>query len=168
MEYTLENVRRQRALAGLPLDEVDVAVRDAELCAHHFFVQHERPQQVEAIGPACARMLRGFGDVPYTYMQEIGDLSLARQWKQADIPVLVIYGTSDFLTSADESRYLVELINSFHPGRATYAEVPGMAHGFTVYASQKEFMTDKKPHPYSRKVLDLILGWARKHAGSAP
>jgi hypothetical protein len=33
-------------------------------------------------------------------------------------------------------------------------------------ASQKEFMTDKKPHPYDLEVLDLILGWPRKHAGS--
>ena len=75
--------------------------------------------------------------------------------------MLVIYGTSDALTSADESKYLVELVNSFHPDRATYAELPEMAHGFTVYASQREFMTDRKPHPYDQQVLEVILKWLR-------
>ena len=47
------------------------------------------------------------------YMQQIGDLSLGKRWKSVDIPALVIYGTSDPATSADEGRYLAELINSF-------------------------------------------------------
>src|SRR5205085_3900547 len=126
IEYMLENARRQRALAGKPLDEVDAVVRAEEICAHHFFIQHELPEKLEKLNSACGEMIKGFGGVPYTYMQQIGDISLAKQWKQVDVPVLVLYGTSDALTSADESRYLVEVINSFHPGRATYVEMPGM------------------------------------------
>ena len=80
-----------------------------------------------------------------------------------DIPVLVLYGTSDSATSADESRYLVNLINSFHPGRATYAELPGMGHDFFKYDSQLEFLTRRnnpaKQHAFDDELTGAIIKW---------
>jgi len=168
-EYGLENVRRQSALAGEPLDQVDADVRAHELCAHKFYVLHEPEKQVVKLGAPCADMIRRYAGVPGPYMQQIGDISLGKQWKQIDIPVLVLYGTSDPVTSADESRYLVEIINSFHPGRATYRELPGMGHDFNRYASQAEFMNrrqDSKAHPYDDDVLTEVVKWleAQLHA----
>jgi hypothetical protein len=110
-------------------------------------------------------MIRSFAGMPETYMHQIGDISLGKQWKQVDIPALVIYGTSDPATSADENRYLAEIINSFHPGRATYVEMPGMAHDFTRYASQAEFLNrrrDVPPHPYDNDLLDVLLKWLQQ------
>jgi len=105
--------------------------------------------------------------VPYTLMHQIGDISLARQWKSVDIPVLVIYGTSDPATSADECRYLAELINSFHPGRAGYVELPGMGHDFNLYDSQREFLSRRgdsaKPHPYNEELSRVVLKWLADH-----
>jgi pimeloyl-ACP methyl ester carboxylesterase len=102
---------------------VDADVRVHAECAYHFYIQHETPEKVEKIGPQCLDMIRSYAGMPYTYMQQIGDLSLGKQWKQVDIPVLVIYGTSDPATSAGEGRYLVDLINRFHPGRASYFDL---------------------------------------------
>jgi pimeloyl-ACP methyl ester carboxylesterase len=164
-EYMLENVRRQFALVGKPLDEVDAAVREHEPCNFHFFVLHESAENVSRLGKPCADMVSSYGGVPETYMHQIGDLSLAKQWKQADIPVLVVYGSSDPATSADESRYLVEIINSFHPGRATYVEIPGMAHDFSRYASQAEFLTRSRgapPHPFDDDLLPILLKWLQE------
>jgi uncharacterized protein len=167
-EYGLENVRRQSALAGELPDEVDADVRTHAECAYHFYLRHEMPGQVEAIGPQCVEMIRSYAGMPYTYMQEIGDLSLGKQWKQVDIPVLVIYGTSDPATSADENRYLVELINRFHPDRASYVELEGMGHDFARYASQAEFLNRSsaptRPHPYDDEILTTILHWLDRHA----
>jgi uncharacterized protein len=113
-------------------------------------------------------MIQSYAGMPSTYMQQIGDLSLGKQWKSVDMPVLVIYGTSDPATSADEGRYLVELINSFHPGRATYLELPGMGHDFAMYDSQLEFLTRRndptKPHPYDQEFLNALLKWLNEHA----
>jgi len=105
----------------------------------------------------------------YPYMQQIGDISLAKQWKQIDAPVLVIYGTSDPATSADENRYLVDLINSFHPGRASYAEIPGMGHDFARYASQAAFLDrrkDPRPHPFDDEMLTVLLAWLEQQLQS--
>jgi dipeptidyl aminopeptidase/acylaminoacyl peptidase len=77
--------------------------------------------------------------------------------------VLVLYGTSDPATSADESRYLVNLINSFHPGRATYVELPGMGHDLYKYDSQLEFLTRRnnpaKQHAFDDEFNDAVLKW---------
>ena len=167
-EYGLENVRRQSALLGEPLDRVDAEVRAHAVCASHFFLQHEPAEQVTQQSEQCADMIRSYAGVPSVYMQQIGDLSLAKQWKNADMPVLVLYGTSDPATSADESQYLVELINSFHPGRATYLEIPGMGHDFARYDSQREFLTRRKepnkPHRYDDEVVIVLLRWLSEHS----
>ncbi len=94
-EYGLENVRRRSALAGEPLDQVDADVRAHAECSYHFFVQHESGAEVSKLGEQCKEMIRSYAGVPDTFMHQIGDISLAKQWKQVDTPVLVIYGTSD-------------------------------------------------------------------------
>jgi hypothetical protein len=91
-------------------------------------------------------------------MQQIGDIKLVKQWKRVDIPVLVIYGTSNPATSADESHYLVNLINSFHPGRAAYVELPGMGHDFFKYDSQLEFLTRGKNPTKQHNFDDALTG----------
>jgi uncharacterized protein len=169
-EYTQENVRRQSALIGEPLDQVDADVRAHVHCAYHFYLQHESSDEVAKLGNTCKEMIASNAGMSYPYMQEIGDINLARQWKQIEAPVLVIYGTSDPATSADEGRYLVGIINSFHPGNATYREIAGMGHEFGRYDSQRAFLDEvgdtSKPHPFDQEVLTVVLGWLKQHLPS--
>jgi uncharacterized protein len=167
LEYMLENIRRQTAISGEPYDQVDDDVRTHEVCVHDFFALHRTSEEVIRISSQCAAMIGSFAGVPYTLMHQIGDISLARQWKPVNIPVLVIYGTSDPATSADEGRYLAELINSFHPGQASYVELAGMGHDFKLYESQREFMSRRsdsaKPHPYNEELSKVVLKWLADH-----
>jgi pimeloyl-ACP methyl ester carboxylesterase len=167
-EYGLENVRRQSALVGTPLDQVDAEVRSHAVCAFHFFIDHESAEEVSKLNKQCGEMIESYAGMSAAYMRQIGDLSLGKQWKFVDIPALVIYGTSDPATSADEGRYLVELINSFHAGRATYMELQGMGHDFGRYDSQLEFLNRRldpsKPHPFDEEVLTALLKWLNEHS----
>jgi uncharacterized protein len=165
-EYTQENVRRQSALVGEPLDQVDTDVRENVRCAYHFYLQHQSADEVAKLGNTCKEMIASNAGMPDSYMQQIGDINLAKQWKQIAAPVLVIYGTSDPATSADEGRYLVDIINSFHPGTATYREIAGMGHDFGRYDSQRAFLEEvgnpSKPHPFDEEVLTVVLGWVKQ------
>jgi pimeloyl-ACP methyl ester carboxylesterase len=158
-EYDLERFRVQHGLSAMP-DEVDRAARDYEVCSHKFYVEKQRPDELAKI-PGCENMTAPFGDVPYTYMQAVADISLGKQWRYLDTPVLVVYGTASPVTTAHQSRYLTELINRFHPHRATYVEVPGMGHDLARYESQQEYMErgTSAPHAFHTGLIDVMMKW---------
>jgi uncharacterized protein len=151
-EYDLERVRVQAGLMSLP-EEVDREVREYEPCSHGFFVEKKRPDELRG----CERLFAPFGSVPYTYMQSVGDISLGRQWKGGEFPVLVIYGTASPVTTARQSQYLVELINRYRPGRAKYIEVAGMGHDLARYGSMRESVEGRGE--FHAGLLEVVFGW---------
>lgn len=159
-EYDLERVRLQAALRGTAYDEVDRIVREYEACSHRFFVEKQAPEVLRRT-PACAAVLDPLASVPATYMQQVADINLPRQWRRIDAPVLVVHGTASPVTTASEGRYLAEVINSFHPGRARYVEVPGMGHDLARYASPREYLQRREgaPPPFHEGLLDVVCGW---------
>jgi pimeloyl-ACP methyl ester carboxylesterase len=162
-EYDLERSRVQEALPGKTPEEVDRAVREYTPCSYRFYVEKQKPEELSKEA-ACAGMFAPFGAVPYTYMQAVADISLGQQWKTADFPVLVVYGTASPVTTAHQGRYLAELINCWHPGRATYAEVPGMGHDLARYASPEEYMKESRSgkHPFHSGLMDMVLPWLER------
>ncbi len=140
-EYELENFRRQTLLARTPYDELERKSRRMRECRRRLLLEKQTPEQVLKDAPACSEYLDD--PAPYTYMQQLADLNLAEVWKKVDAPALVIYGTSDFLTSAAEHEYLRDMVNSFHPGRAAYVRIEGMGHGFERVASQREYFESR-------------------------
>jgi pimeloyl-ACP methyl ester carboxylesterase len=165
-EYQLENTRRQALLFG-PYDEADGFVRLAEKCSHRFLVEKICPEQIVKDLPEC-RDYVNTGGASYTYIQQIADIDLALQWKKVDAPVLVTWGTSDPTTSAEENRYLVDLINSFHPGRAEYAEFAGMGHGLDLSPSPRAWLEAIQKHQhggFDQEFLDRVDSWLTSISG---
>ncbi len=167
-EYQLENTRRQTLLFA-PYDEADRTVRLAEKCSYRFLVEKVRPEQIVKDSPACRDYVNTLG-VSYTYLQQIGDIDLAAEWKKVDVPVLVTWGTSDPTTSAEESHYLVDMINSFHPGRAAYAEFPGMGHGLDLSPSPRAWLEAVRKHQHGEFDQDFLLqveSWLSGQVGAS-
>lgn len=169
-EYQLENARRQLHILGLPYDETDRTVRIMERCQHRFFVEKQTPEQILKTSPECKDAVSTFG-VSYTYLQQIADLDLAVKWKKVDVPVLVTYGTSDPATWAEENRYLADMINSFHPGRASYIEFSGMGHGLDLVPSKRAWLEAIRKHehgPFDQEFLKQVADWLDKNLAVAP
>lgn len=164
-EYQLENARQQLFIVGQPYDAADRFVRVLERCQHRFLIDKQTPEQVVKASPECKDAVNTFG-VSAAYLQQIADLDLAVEWKKVDVPVLVTYGTSDPATWAEESRYLVEMINSFHPGRAAYIELPGMGHGLDLVPSKRAWLEAIRKHehgPFDQEFLKQIANWLDKN-----
>lgn len=162
-EYGLENLRRQLLLFDTPYDEVDRSVRIVERCQHRYFVEKQRSDQILKDSPECADSVNTLG-VSSTYLQQIADLDLAAEWRNVKVPVLVTWGTSDPTTTAEESHYLVDMINSFHPGRATYTEFPGMGHGLDLSPSPRAWLEAIRKHQhgeFDQEFFDQVEGWMR-------
>lgn len=161
MEYTLDNARRQTLLLGRGYDQADRAVRKAERCQHRFLIEKQTPEQVIKELPECKDSVRTFG-VSATYLQQIADLDPAVEWKKVDVPVLVTYGTSDPTTSAEESHYLVTMINSFHPRRAEYMEFTGMGHTLDRSPSARawlEAIQKQQQGEFGSEFLERVANW---------
>lgn len=159
-EYDIERVRVQAALSGQLPAEVDDTVRRYEPCSHRFFVEKEKPEELLRT-PECQQVLTPLASAPYTYMQAVADISLGKQWKAADFPVLVVYGAASPVTTASQNQYLAELINRYHPHRATYVEVPGMGHDLNRYESQADY-TENYTAPnrtFHTGLIDALFAW---------
>jgi len=118
--------------------------------------------------PDCKESVRTFG-VSASYLQQIAGLDLAAGVEEIDVLVLVTWGTSDALTSAEESRYLAEMINSFHPHRGTYEEFKDMGHGLDLWPSQKAFLESlgrKRDAPFATEFLKKIADWLKQNLGN--
>jgi pimeloyl-ACP methyl ester carboxylesterase len=160
-EYDVERTRVQEALSGEDPEAVDRAVREYEACSHRFFVEKLRPEELLK-DAACKAVMAPLASVPYTYMQAVGDISLGKQWKGAKFPVLVVYGTASPVTTAHQNRYLAEIINRYHPGQATYVEVPGMGHDLGRYETQKDYMQragSAAQHPFHMGLMEEMMSW---------
>lgn len=169
MEYTLENARRQMLILGHGYDEADRFVRLTERCQHRFLIDKQTPEQILKSSPECKDSVNTFG-VSAAYLRQIADLDLAVEWKKVDVPVLVTYGTSDPATWAEESRYLAEMINSFHPGRAAYVELPGMGHGLDLVPSKRAWLENIRKHehgPFDQEFLKQVADWLDKNVTAA-
>jgi len=155
LEYDLTNRRRQLLLRGLPYDQVERSVRHHEVCAHRFFIEKQTPEQIVAADKTCEADLQA--PQPYTYMQQVGSLDLAALWKKIDVPVLIIYGTADFVTDDYQSQYLRDMINSFHAGRATYVKIEGMDHGLLLAGTQKASFEGESEPPFAEPLATETL-----------
>jgi pimeloyl-ACP methyl ester carboxylesterase len=163
LEYDLANVRRQLLLGGMAYDDVDRRMRRHELCAHRYYIDKQTPEQIVASDPACAGDLQQ--PAPYTYMQQLGSLDLAPLWKKIDAPVLIFYGTADFVTDDSQHQYLREMINSFHKGRAKYTTIEGMDHGLLLAGTQRASYEGTSQGAFAGQLLDDTLQFFRQVAG---
>lgn len=168
-EYQLENTRRQLLLLGRPYDAVEKTARTVARCQYHFFTEKQTPEHVVKNDPDCMESVRTFG-VSANYLQQIADLDLAAEWKKIDVPVLVTWGTSDALTSPEEGHYLTDMINSFHPHRATYEEFKGMGHGLDLWPSQRAFLESlgkRQDAPFDAEFLQRVADWLKQNLGKS-
>ena len=137
-DYQLEIARSQPLLLGQSYEEVEAFSRKNLRCMSLFYLQGLTEADVVKTQPDCKDDLPSQAGMPAEFFRGVAKVNFAEEWRKVDVPLLVTYGTSDPLTSAEESRYLVDMVNSQHPGRALYMEFAGMSHHFDQQPSQAQ------------------------------
>jgi pimeloyl-ACP methyl ester carboxylesterase len=163
-EYTEEMARSQEILLGEDYVGVENIARLSDRCTFLLEIDREDPRRIKRSHPECVPYIPAQGGEAYNYFQDLADVDLATAWKQSNIPVLVTYGSSDPLTSSEESLYLVNMINSFHPGKAQYLPIDAMSHHFDRQASQAlalKSLMNGTDGPYMPEYLAAVIKWIR-------
>lgn len=161
-EYLIDSRRRQMELRHLARDEIDRRMMLDERCNHGLLVEKRRPDAILSETPACADHVAY--PAPYTFMQQWADINVPAVWKAVDVPTLVVYGTSDFVATAADAPYLADMINAFHPGRATLRAIPAMDHGMNRAASMVESYNRTGSSAFEPAVLEVVSAWLKKTA----
>ena len=97
LEYLTDTRRRQHLLRHTAYDEMEQRLRLNEQCNHRLLIERETPEQVIKEIPGCGDYITY--PAPYTFMQQWAALNPAQEWKKVNVPVLVVYGTSDFIST---------------------------------------------------------------------
>jgi pimeloyl-ACP methyl ester carboxylesterase len=162
----METRRRQLLLGRVPYDEMEHRLRLNELCNHRMLLERQSFDEVVRAKPECRPEITY--PQPYTYMQQWASVDLVDEWKKVTAPVLIVYGLSDFVATVTEHPYLRDVIESFHPGRATLKAIPGMDHGMSKAASMEESFNwpRDKPRELETAAFDAIRDWLEKQAAA--
>jgi uncharacterized protein len=160
-EYELINERRQLALAGETPAQVDTDMKVKETCTRWLEIDKMSYEAILARRPDCKQFLDVY-PVSASYMQEVAALNIAAPWSQVRVPVLAIYGRSDFITDEAGHRTIVNIVNRAKPGLATLLTISNMDHYLVVSPSQQSSFDRATRNPmgtYDRKFSDAIIEW---------
>jgi hypothetical protein len=160
-EYELQNLRRQLELGGDPPEVVDEKLQSKEYCMHRLLIAHDPESQIEADNPSC-KLRNGIYPVGAPYMQQVAALNVIEPWTRLDIPVLVIYGTSDYVVAPEDHQRIADVVNGRHSDLATIVAVDHMDHNLQFAATAADFYTANdqglKTH-YQSEFSEAVLHW---------
>jgi uncharacterized protein len=165
MDYLQEIRRTQAVLHGTPYDVIDANLHLNQRCNYRMLVDREAPASVVKTEPKCADYIEY--PAPPAYMRQWADLNLAAEWKRVNAPVLILHGQYDFVASPVDATYLRDIVESFHPGRATFQSIANMDHTLahvTSWPQSLARMSGGGEANLAGSLLSTLTGWLRDQA----
>lgn len=170
IEYELANLRRQLELDGEAPDKVDAALAEKEICMHKLLVEKENEVSIEKDLPACKT--HNAYPAPSAYLQEVASLNLAESWTKTAVPVLALYGTSDFITVEADHRRIVDIVNSREPGSASLILLEGMDHYLDAAGPLQQAydrrVKERASIPFDERFSSSVADWVCKREKCHP
>jgi len=166
-EYELINSRRQEELSGGTPVEVDADMLLKENCMHRLLVEKQDRDALLRATPECKDYVQY--PAPPAYFQQIVGMNMAEPWSKLSIPVLAIYGTSDFVTDEADHKRIIDIVNAAHPGTAKLTVIDGMDHYLVPAASQRASLERVQkpaagpPPKYDERFSAAIASWLCEH-----
>ena len=151
----MENSFRQHLLDGISADSVDLYMRGEYIRLYELFVEKKSPQQVVEAHPELSSHLMNY-PMRIEYFQQVAEVNIREMWMKSKAKVLAIHGSSDFVSSATEHKEIAETVNRYHPGNATYVEIPNSDHwslfNESELASSLHQQTELNPLPLTTSI----------------
>jgi pimeloyl-ACP methyl ester carboxylesterase len=100
------------------------------------------------------------------YWRGVAAQDTVAAWRDTKVPVLAIYGEADFaaIDERDHKR-IVDIVNFYRPGTATFRFLPITGHGFDIQASRDDVRGANpagKPvtaAPYNPELTSMMAAW---------
>ncbi|MBL0373051.1 alpha/beta fold hydrolase [Rhizobium sp. KVB221] len=165
-EYELINRRRQLKLAGTAPEALGRQMQVKQWCMHRLLIERDAREDIVQLRPECKEEMQiPTADV---YLQQIAALDLPALWAKLKIDTLLIYGSADYLTSAEEHLAIAEVVNAERPNSATFIEISDLDHYMTRVESQRESFDrrrSERPAAYHDGLGTTIGRWLKDRPG---
>jgi pimeloyl-ACP methyl ester carboxylesterase len=167
-EYTLENARRQMALAGTRFAEIERNLR-LDAAIDHYLAEGLSPSAIAMGHPELKDRVADWysdgthhADTHHEYFRQLARKNLAEAWERYGGHALTVWGKSDFISGEEDHTLIARIVNRDHPGRGTFLTLEGIDHAFCRAASQEESFRDfRKPdRPLNPAFFDALRDWA--------
>ena len=163
-EYEVRNLRRQLELLGQSPSDVDAALVGKQTCLVRYLVEEQAEADIERTEPDC-RTHNSVYPVDAWYMRQVVQVPIAANWMRVTVPVLMIYGSSDFITERDDHERIAALINARHSGMATFVPIEGMDHYLAREPTQKASLDAANtgaPRTYDEDLSKAVIDWIKQ------
>ncbi|HEX3670935.1 MAG TPA: alpha/beta fold hydrolase [Candidatus Cybelea sp.] len=167
-EYEMRNLRRQLELDGEGPAAIDLALIEKSQCMQRLLYENEAEGEIELTMPACS-VHDGVYPVGAPYVQQVARLNVIEPWTQLGVPVLAVYGGSDFETELADHQRIVDVVNAAHPHSATLVVIPAMSHRLGRAASPQAALGDVNRgivEQYDADLSAAIVTWLRSQGHS--
>lgn len=171
VEYILENTRRQSMLAGAKADDVDRSMVDLAAVAQHLFYEDMSAQDVKKKYPKLTNAVNAqtpdgktYSGVGLKFWQQLAKRNMPEAWSKVDAKSLILWGSSDFISTRSDHELLAEFMNQQRPGSAELVIVPDSDHGFLNTKSMKESQQKwgRGGAAFNPNILDILGDWLKK------
>ncbi len=157
LKYEVENYKRQLLLAGSSNIKQKVKLR--EICLEEFFFSNKGYKDLVARRAGCKEQIRY--PISPKYIKEVAQLNIESAWQGLDVPSLVVYGQSDFVTSLEDVQHIAKISK-----KAKLLKLEGMDHFLLSAKDQKEsFFRMKKGESSSFHVplVKVLSQWVKSN-----
>ncbi len=179
-EYLMEMLRNQIPRLGIDYVQSDNDLKLYEKLLYELLVNKKTPTQMVAIDPDYERILRrDFGVITndsflgrnIRFSQSLNNKNLVKAWAMTKAKVLSAWGETDIQVINDFShRELVRVVNSYHPGNATFLKLKDTDHNFLKIETLEESyrinrggnITALWPTHFNYDALSAITNWINK------
>lgn len=180
-EYMLENSRRQAILAGADFSELEMSLKNDARLYHYLFSDKLSPREIMNTYPELAERIREISSERdaqseirhihagrlYTFQEQLHNTNIAEAWKQVDAHVLAVWGKGDYVSNREDHELIRDIVNHYHPGKATFVEVEAN-HWFEKATSEQEAYQKRRAEeniPLNPEVFETFSNWISKIMG---
>jgi pimeloyl-ACP methyl ester carboxylesterase len=164
-EHVLQYERRRLELAAVPFPEVDRRMQAVAALYTRYLIGGELPGEIIRSRPEYAAVwtdypAHQFGR-PARFFQEVQRSNVAAAWAGVEAPVLVLYGSNDWVMARGEHEMIVRMVNARRPGTAELAVLDKIDHSVMRYPD-REHSFRGEGGAVGPEALDAMLRWLER------
>lgn len=160
LEYLMKTRRTIAEAEGMTPQQADELVKNACECTVYYFAEKLSSAQAEQKQAGCGELVSIFDYRSRTYNDELYALNIPGVWSRYTGKALLLWGSADYISAADDHRLISEAVNTYHPGNARMDTVLHADHGMLTAS---DFVNAKNsPGVYNNNVGKMILEWLQR------